>query len=80
MRGIHVSPLADEGLVQVRPLGVDLQDQVHFPAARPFLDALLAPDRRLDGVVPFDVDEALQAIALGKALDETFAMLMRAVR
>jgi hypothetical protein len=55
---------------QVERLRVHALDQANFPDPLPFLDLLLAPDDDLHGLVHFVINEPVDAVALGKAVDE----------
>ena len=69
-----------EILRKIAPGRILLMDEIILPIARPALDPLLANDRLLHRVVPFEPHEALDAVLPGEASDEALAMLMNATQ
>ena len=63
---------------KVAPLRIGLFDQLKLPLAPPSLEALFLQDRLIDAVIGFEIDEPLDAIALGEAARGAFAMLLNA--
>src|SRR6185312_11418928 len=61
--------------VQIVPFAVVLLDQPHFPSAVPFLQPLLAGDRRFGIVVHFIPHQGLDAVFLGETVDHAFTVL-----
>ena len=62
-------------LIEIIPFGIHAVDEAHFPCARPVLHGALPLDRQADVVEPFVINEALEAVCFGKAVDECFAVL-----
>ena len=61
--------------VKIVPIGVVALDEFDLPGAPPFLHGILARDGLADVVKRFGVDQPMDAIFLGKAFDQAFAML-----
>ena len=74
---IHVLLLSDQ-IVQVVPFRIASQYQSYFPFARPVLDVVFALNRGLDFVVVFEVDQALERIALGESSDNSVPVFVDA--
>jgi hypothetical protein len=72
----HALPI--QALIEIFPVWVHLVDQSEFLCARPMFQVLLALQSVPDIVVKFVIHEAFQAVALGEAVDKTFAMLPHA--
>jgi len=68
-----------EILGQIAPLRVVLLEQVQFPRALPFLEALFAGDRVFHCRVLLEPDEAVGAVACGEAAESAFAVLVDAL-
>ena len=75
--GIHVflCGLSHDRVVQVIPTGIAFADRSDLPRTWPVLDRVLALDRGADVLVVLEMNEPLQAIPLGEAIDGTRAML-----
>jgi hypothetical protein len=71
---------SDEPLAKVVPGGVRCQYEAHLPLSRPVLDVVFALNRGPDVRVRLCVYQLLQAVALGEAFDEAFAMFLGATR
>src|ERR1700744_1217712 len=53
-------------------------DQIDLPFTRPVLDILLALERSGDRVMRLEIDQRLDAVPLGKAVREAFALFVDA--
>jgi len=76
----HPAMQSDERVVEVIPIGIHCMDEPHLPGARPMFDCLLALDGITDVVEVLIIDETFQPVAFCESLDDSFAVLERAVR
>src|ERR1700722_16476901 len=76
----RVFPSLVQVLIQISPIPISLQNQADFPGAGIVFHVLLALDRVADVLEELAVDEAFEAVALGEAFHDAFAMFPRAAR
>ena len=74
------STTSDEVLVQIAPVRIFSDDKSELPGTRPMLDVFFSLERDADIVVPLDIDQPLQSIALRKALGHAFPVFPNAPR
>src|SRR5581483_1296 len=74
-RSVGSAFVSGQRFVQVLPFWIGGFNQLDLPSARPALDVLLSLDRANDLIMPFEVDEELQVVALGETRNDTFAVL-----
>ena len=67
--------MIDDIRIQITPVRVREFDQLDLPCALPFLDRLLAWDGGIEGRVLLEPDEVVQAVLLGKPIDEIVLVL-----
>jgi hypothetical protein len=67
-------------LVEVVPIGIEIENEPRFPGARPLFHVLLALNRIGNCFVALVIDEAFQTMAFRKAVDEAFAALINPTR
>jgi hypothetical protein len=72
---VHPNTSSCKTIKQVSPIGIGREDQIDFPGPRPVLHGPLALDRGANLLVPFEIDEPVQAVVLSKALDQAYAVL-----
>jgi hypothetical protein len=70
--------LYSNSLIKIAPCSILLIYEPRLPNARPTLHVLLALDCERDRCVFFEIDQSLQFIALGKALNRTRTVLVNA--
>src|ERR1700730_4180371 len=61
--------------IEIVPIRICSDNRANLPCARPMLNVVLALDGVADDVEPFEIDQSLQSIPLGEAIDESRAML-----
>ena len=76
--GIHALLPLNQRIVEIGPVRIVRVDKPHFPRTRPMLHRLFLLDSSPNILKCFVSDELLQAVAFREAVNETFAMFVRA--
>jgi hypothetical protein len=63
-----------ETVVKVVPIGVIAVDETYLPRTWPVFNVHLALLGEQDFIMPFSIDETLQAVSLGEPLGDAFAV------